>query len=1002
MKTIQLFKFVFILFFLSIKFGFAQTPKWIIGSGQQDTLGNWTSYTNNNLRFYEVDMRGATPVASKRTIGNSIKSIWTYGTSDPSATICDKNGDVLFYVFCASKTAANGNFQTAPADTMYIVEYNSTTNADEVVAQFPTVKFGASVLEMEAVRKGCTDEYYIIYKTDAATYYSDDIRYVVYNHATKTVSSATVISNNVLHGEGMAISKKINGSQNRYLFYTVFDTSNFTVQIYESLITPSGINPTTLAATTPAYPSTSYPSINPCCVQLSPDGKTLAVTVANGNGFTYSVLLFDVNLSTGVVNNFRYIYDPYSFIIYAAFSSNSQNLFLFQSGSSLQIFYLPVPTSSMSLATTPALPISSYTHWGAAHMQRGYDGNIYVNPGFGTQTLIRIINPNSTPSISAINSHLYGANEWAGSDLPDNVDGDSTVLKSNFSLGKDSTFCGSFSYQIKTHNINTVWSTGAVDSQITVTSAGTYSAYLINNCDTLTDTVVITQLPSQNFNLGNDTTYCSSFSRTLTAGNFSNAHWSTGVISNQITVTTAGTYWAKVSNACGSFTDTIHLYSTSFPNFNLGNDTSYCSNFNRTLTAGNYTNAVWSTGAISNQITVTTAGTYWAKVINACGSFTDTIHLAQHAPPVFSLGDDTSICNGNNVILHPTVSLPATFQWSTGSNLSSIVIFTTGTYWLKITKNGCTTADTMQLTVQNLLAPFSLGNDTTICANQSLTLQAATYTAHWSTGANANSIQIHTAGTYWASDSNACNKVSDTIHVKVLALPTVNIGHDTVFCHPFTKVLKSDSANTIWSTGAVGKQITVNQAGTYWAKVVIQCGIAVDTIHIAQAAYPYFNLGNDTTVCINSPVSLGVNAAQFPSSAFTWQDNSSSATYTAYQGGLYYLTITNMCGTHRDSIMINTFKNACEVALPNAFSPNDDGFNDIYKPISACEVDDYLIRIYNRWGEKVFESTHINIGWDGKYTGTADPISVFVYYLTYKDFCSGKDIFLKGNITLLK
>ena len=202
-STKTLFRLKTVFFFLLLVFvagshAFGQQPKWIIGSGQQDTLGNWTSFTTNNLRFYEVDFSGSTPVGNARPIGNSINSIQSYGTSDPSGQYYDNNGNLVFYVFSAARTAANGNFFTAPGDTFYVVEYNTTTNKDEVTAKFTTDEFGASVLEMDVVKKNCLptgangDEYYIFYKTRASTYFVDDIKYVVYNHTTKTVSTPTL------------------------------------------------------------------------------------------------------------------------------------------------------------------------------------------------------------------------------------------------------------------------------------------------------------------------------------------------------------------------------------------------------------------------------------------------------------------------------------------------------------------------------------------------------------------------------------------------------------------------------------------------------------------------------------------------------------------------------------------------------------------------------------------------------------------------------------------
>ncbi len=935
-------KTIFVVVIMLIAFAgnaLAQQSKWIIGSGQQDTLGNWTSFTTNNLRFYEVDFSGATPVGSARPIGNSISSIQSYGTSDPSGQFYDNNGNLVFYVFVAASTAANGNYLTAPADTVYVAEYNAITHKDEVTARFPTVKFGASVLEMDVINKNCLptgangDEYYIFYKTIASTYFADNINYVVYNHTTKTVSAPTPLANQILTGEGMALSKKISSTNNRYFFFTEFDTSNFTVKIMESLVTPTGVSAPIVAAVSPAYPSSSYPNANPCWISISPNGQYLAVNVYNNLGFTNDILLYDLNMTTGALNNFRYIDDPVGSTISFDFSPNSQKLYIYENTGTL-IYYINVPTTSFSLASAPFFNISPYIHWGGCHMHTAFDGNIYFNPGFGTKTLLQISTPNTIPFLTPINAHLFGANQWAGSDLPDPVDGDNYFVNRPLNIGRDTNFCTAFSLTLKSKDSNTVWSTGVRDSQIVVTTAGTYSAYLINNCDTLKDTIHITQ--------------------------------------------TVGT-----------------------PIFSLGNDTSVCGAFSKTLQAGTYT-ATWSTGATANQIVVTSAGTYWAKVTNSCGTKRDTIVITALAPPTVNIGHDTTVCHPNFVTLSSSPLL-TNYMWNTGAITPSITTNTQGWYWLQSTANTCSSRDSMFLKVDSLPIPFSLGHDTTICTNSNLQLTANSPTAHWSTGATAKQIIINTAGKYWATVTNLCGSVSDTILIATVNPPSpIFIGNDTAFCGAFSFVLSTNNVNTHWSTGVVGNPITVHTAGTYWASVSNACKTVCDTIHLSEIAAPKFSLGHDTSVCNGGQFKLGVAANQFPNATYHWQDNSTSNYITANVSGNYSLTVTNQCGSYTDAVQISILNTYCNIAIPSAFTPNNDGINDVFKPIIGCELPNYLFRVYNRWGQLLFETTDSKQGWNGIFNGQNEPLSVFDYYLSFYDVCQQKQQFMKGNVTLIR
>jgi gliding motility-associated-like protein len=118
----------------------------------------------------------------------------------------------------------------------------------------------------------------------------------------------------------------------------------------------------------------------------------------------------------------------------------------------------------------------------------------------------------------------------------------------------------------------------------------------------------------------------------------------------------------------------------------------------------------------------------------------------------------------------------------------------------------------------------------------------------------------------------------------------------------------------------------------------------------------------------------------------------------------YIVSLTDAQGCSRtDTVKITVLDFICEepyIYLPNAFTPNDDGQNDILY-LRGNLIDEMYLAIYNRWGELVFESTSPQIGWDGTYKGMKCDPAVFVYYLTVK--CrGGQEYFKKGNITLIR
>ena len=91
-----------------------------------------------------------------------------------------------------------------------------------------------------------------------------------------------------------------------------------------------------------------------------------------------------------------------------------------------------------------------------------------------------------------------------------------------------------------------------------------------------------------------------------------------------------------------------------------------------------------------------------------------------------------------------------------------------------------------------------------------------------------------------------------------------------------------------------------------------------------------------------------------------------------------------------------------KVFIPNAFIPNFDGHNDVFKPITLyVDLTDYQFLVFNRMGLKVFSTSNLNEGWDGTYKGVSCESGVFVYLIRYKT-ARGEYIDLKGSVTLLR
>jgi gliding motility-associated-like protein len=194
-------------------------------------------------------------------------------------------------------------------------------------------------------------------------------------------------------------------------------------------------------------------------------------------------------------------------------------------------------------------------------------------------------------------------------------------------------------------------------------------------------------------------------------------------------------------------------------NLNLGNDTTICQGQSVMLSGGSATSYLWSNGSTSSTINASSPGIYWVQSSNGQCSMTDSITISINQSPY--LGKDTTICQGQTVTLNGG---PAdSYLWSDGSITSSINAATSGTFWLQATHGQCLTTDSINIAINQYPDP-NLGNDTTICQGQTITLSGGLATSYlWSNGSTASFIKVSSSGVYWVQTTNGLCGNSDTL-----------------------------------------------------------------------------------------------------------------------------------------------------------------------------------------------------------------------------------------------
>jgi gliding motility-associated-like protein len=472
--------------------------------------------------------------------------------------------------------------------------------------------------------------------------------------------------------------------------------------------------------------------------------------------------------------------------------------------------------------------------------------------------------------------------------------------------------------------------------------------------------------------------------------------------------TNPGVYTATAvlinANGCGADTIRKLVHAGPFKVF-LGADTTICAGDTlRLKVAIPMATNTWSDQSGDTILKITSAGAYWVNVHLGECTATDTIVVAVDQPPSFSLGNDTAICTGHTLALGPSSQQQDwLYAWSTGAITPDISVRIAANYWLRITDAyHCTSIDTV--VIQNRTPPvFSLGSDTSLC-QQTLVLVAGAAGANnflWNTGSHSSSISVTGSGTYWAEAVNQGCAYRDSINVNFKPYPIVNLGPDTTLCSGQSLQLHSTGSSTIWTwqDGSSGETYTATLPGLYSAKENRDGCVSGDTIIVKFAGVPKFSFETGLTVCVGQQLVLRPLPDGVDGMSYQWSTGSSQPFIQVDTPGLYSLKMVNRCGEAQHTVRID--KGACGFYLPSAFTPNGDGLNDVFKPISAVMPSYFKMRVFNRWGELVFQSADASKGWNGVFRGRLQEQGGYAWIIEMRETDQEKMRVLKGTVLLV-
>lgn len=477
-----------------------------------------------------------------------------------------------------------------------------------------------------------------------------------------------------------------------------------------------------------------------------------------------------------------------------------------------------------------------------------------------------------------------------------------------------------------------------------------------------------------------------------------------------------------------------------------------CPGTSATLTASGANTYSWTPAATLNTNTGSTviatpssAIIYTVVGTNAEGcSVSATTQVNVSAALLVQASHNGPICKGEEYQLDASAYAGAIYSWTGPNGFTSSIQNPTipniqpnqaGTYVVHVNHNGCSNTDSIVLTLNSqIFANLTPVSD--LCSNQaSVPLQASINPGTWygpgviNQNFDPSIAQIGSNQIYYVIDG-PCGDTS-FLNINVVALPVFTFVADkTTGCYPVTILFTLDSQNAYsmaqWNFGETNNifnstedtiSYTYTSAGSFPVSVLVNNLLCSSTVSLAN----YINIpenpvasftANSFTVQTFDPTVHFLNQSDYASS-YQWSfgDLTTSSlenpihTYPQEEG--YYevtLVAYNAMGC-ADTVKHNiTVDPGLIYFIPNSFTPDGDEYNNTFKPVFTSGYDPYnfVMQIYNRWGELLFETRDVDYGWDGTYGGVRCPDGLYNWVIRFGVLENDDKKVLSGHISIIK
>ncbi len=487
------------------------------------------------------------------------------------------------------------------------------------------------------------------------------------------------------------------------------------------------------------------------------------------------------------------------------------------------------------------------------------------------------------------------------------------------------------------------------------------------------------------------------------------------------------------------YANNIEVFQIDFspPILDLGPDTLLCDNGVVGLNAGSdFLQYQWQDGSEDSIFTTWVPGTYWVEVTDSCGGIQrDTVLIEMEVAPDLIVNGDTIICPGVSIEL---AALPIfeKIQWfpkelmECDTCLSNTVFPDTSIYVYAVgsTQQGCVSVDTIFVEVVELEIAYETTLSCDGAADGSIFVYpeggALPYSFQWQ-NFSGSTPEIHNLlpGAYFLTveDANGCVNTASII-LEQTNTEAIDFTIEHVSCFGAADgLVMINTPNEHYKVSFLDSEfrdelVFGNLSSGNYTLSVLDTNDCITTEAFTIESPPELLLQLPDDLTLNLGESFQINAitnasqnAQYQWQTFDYLDCSNCPDPIAapLTTTLYLLKVTEETGCQIEDKILITIQNQGRIYIPNVFSPNGDGLNDVFYPFAAPEV--LLInqfQIYDRWGAMIFETQNFipndaQYGWDGTFEGKPMNAGVFVYVLEVA-FLDGSQSLLKGDVVLVR